>query len=60
MSYLIICTVALLASALTFFSGFDLGTLLLPAFALFFPIEQAVALTAVVHFLNSLFKLALT
>lgn len=60
MSYLIICTVALLASALTFFSGFGLGTLLLPAFALFFPIEQAIALTAVVHFLNSLFKLALT
>ena len=59
MSYLIICTVALLASALTFFSGFGLGTLLLPAFALFFPIEQAVALTAVVHFLNNLFKLAL-
>ena len=60
MTYLIICTVALLASALTFFSGFGLGTLLLPAFVLFFPIEQAVALTAVVHFLNSLFKLALT
>jgi len=49
----------LLASALTFFSGFGLGTLLLPAFALFFPIEQAIALTAVVHFLNGLFKLAL-
>ena len=60
MSYLIICTVALLASALTFFSGFGLGTLILPAFALFFPIEQAIALTAVVHFLNSLFKLGLT
>lgn len=60
MSYVVICTVALLASALTFFSGFGLGTLLLPAFALFFPIEQAVALTAIVHFLNSLFKLALT
>lgn len=60
MSYLIICTVALLASALTFFSGFGLGTLLLPAFALFFPVDQAVALTAVVHFLNNLFKLILT
>jgi uncharacterized membrane protein YfcA len=60
MSYLIICTVALVASALTFFSGFGLGTLLLPAFTLFFPVEQAVALTAVVHFLNNLFKLALT
>src|SRR5690606_23584171 len=36
MSYLVICTVALLASTLTFFSGFGLGKLLLPAFALFF------------------------
>lgn len=59
MSYPIICAVALLASALTFFSGFGLGTLLLPAFALFFPIEQAVAITAIVHLLNNLFKLAL-
>ena len=47
------------ASALTFLSGFGLGTLLLPAFGLFYPIEQAVASTAVVHFLNGLFKLAL-
>jgi uncharacterized protein len=60
MDYLVICIVALLASALTFFSGFGLGTLLLPAFALFVPIEQAVALTAIVHLLNSLFKLLLT
>lgn len=59
MSYLVICAVALAASALTFFSGFGLGTLLLPAFALFFPVEVAVAMTAVVHFLNGLFKLAL-
>ncbi len=60
MDMLIICAVALLASALTFFSGFGLGTLLLPAFALFFPVEQAVAMTAVVHLLNNLFKLGLT
>lgn len=59
MSLVLICLVALLASGLTFFSGFGMGTLLLPAFALFFPIEQAVALTGVVHFLNGLFKLGL-
>ena len=57
MSYLVLCTIAALASCLTFFSGFGLGTLLLPAFALYFPIEHAVAMTAVVHFLNGLFKL---
>lgn len=59
LTYLVVCSVALVASGLTLFSGFGLGTLLLPAFALFFPVEQAVALTAVVHFLNGLFKLAL-
>ena len=59
MSVMIVCLVAFLASGLTFFSGFGLGTLLLPAFALFYPVEQAIALTALVHFLNGLFKLAL-
>ena len=59
MTMLVVCTVALLASGLTFFSGFGLGTLLLPVFALFFPLEEAIALTAVVHFLNGLFKLVL-
>lgn len=59
MSFLIICTVAGLAAVMTFFSGFGLGTLLLPAFALFFAIEKAVALTAIVHFLNGIFKLVL-
>ena len=59
MTMLVVCTVALLASGLTFFSGFGLGTLLLPVFAFFFPLEEAIALTAVVHFLNGLFKLAL-
>ncbi|MBE9489549.1 MAG: sulfite exporter TauE/SafE family protein [Bacteroidetes bacterium] len=59
MDYVIICIVAFLASILTFFSGFGLGTILLPVFALFFPIEVAIALTGVVHFFNSIFKLIL-
>ena len=59
MTYVVICTVAFLASGLTFLSGFGLGTLLLPAFAVFFAVESAVALTAVVHFLNGTFKLFL-
>jgi uncharacterized membrane protein YfcA len=56
MSYLIICLVAFLASGLTLFSGFGLGTVLLPVMVLFFPIDLAIALTAVVHALNNLFK----
>jgi hypothetical protein len=57
--YAVVALVACLASCLTFFTGFGLGTLLLPAFAVFFPVPEAVALTACVHFLNGLFKLAL-
>lgn len=59
MEYLIICTVAFLGSLLTLFSGFGLGTILVPVFGLFFPIEIAISLTAIVHFLNNLFKLSL-
>lgn len=57
MDYIIICIVALVGSALTLFSGFGLGTMLLPVFGLFFPIEIAIILTSIVHFLNNLFKL---
>lgn len=60
MEYLLIGSVSLIASGLTFFSGFGLGTILLPVFALFFPIELAIAMTAIVHLLNNLLKLALT
>lgn len=59
MEYVLICIVALIGSGLTLFSGFGLGTLLVPVFAIFFPIEIAISLTAIVHFLNNLFKLIL-
>lgn len=58
-SHLLIPLVAFLVAGLTLFSGFGLGTLLMPAFALFFPIPVAVAATAVVHLANNLFKLTL-
>lgn len=59
MEYLAICLVSLIVSGLTLFSGFGLGTLLMPFMSMFLPIETAVAVTAVVHFANNLFKLAL-
>ena len=59
MEYFVICLIALLGSGLTLFSGFGLGTILLPVFGLFFPIEIAVVLTALVHFMNNIFKLLL-
>ena len=59
MDFIIIGLVAFLASGLTLYSGFGLGTVLLPAFALFFPTPVAVAATGVVHLLAGLFKGAL-
>ncbi len=59
MELTVICLVAFLTSILTFFSGFGLGTILMPVFAIFFPLDIAIALTGVVHFSNNLFKLTL-
>jgi len=57
--YFVVCLTALAASGLTLFSGFGLGTILMPVLAVFFPLEVAVAGAAVVHLCNNLFKLAL-
>jgi hypothetical protein len=57
-AYLAVAMAAAFTAALTLYSGFGLGTLLLPVFALFFPPAVAVAATAVVHGANNLFKLA--
>lgn len=59
MDILIISLAAFLTAILTFFSGFGLGTILTPVFALFFPIDLAIALTGVVHLFNNLFKVFL-
>lgn len=55
----VLALVAFGVSILTFFAGFGLGTLLMPAFALFLPVEVAVASTAIVHGSNNVFKVAL-
>lgn len=59
MIYVVIALSSFIISALTLFSGFGLGTVLTPVFILFFPIPIAISLTAIVHFLNNLFKLYL-
>lgn len=59
MDLLLVAAAACAASALTLVTGFGLGTLLMPVFALFMPAPLAVAATAVVHLANNLFKGAL-
>lgn len=47
---------AFLASALTLFTGFGLATILMPVMAIFIPVPQAIAATAIVHGFNNLVK----
>lgn len=56
MEYIVIAIVSASVSLLTLFSGFGLGTILMPVFAIFFPIDLAISLTAIVHLFNNLFK----
>jgi len=59
MLYVVVAVAAIFISGLTFFTGFGLGTLLLPFFLLVFDPQIAVAATAVVHLVNNLFKFTL-
>lgn len=52
-SFVLVALAAASASALTLYSGFGLGTLLLPVFTLFFPVDIAVGATAVVRGSNT-------
>lgn len=58
-AYLIVALTSFMAAGLTLYSGFGLGTMLLPVFALFFPVEMAVVATALVHGANNVFKVSL-
>ena len=53
MEIFIVAIVALLASALTLFSRFGLGMLLMPVVAIYFPVEIAIAIAAMVYFANN-------
>lgn len=59
MDYVIVAIAVVFASGLTFFSGFGLGTIMLPVFSLFFDVSVAVGATAIVHLANNIFKFAL-
>jgi len=59
MEILVVSLVAIVVAGLTLFSGFGLGSLLMPVFAIFFPVQIAIAATAVVHLANNIFKIFL-
>lgn len=59
MDYVLVAFTALFGAGLTFFSGFGLGTIMLPVFSIFFDPAVAVGATAIVHLANNLFKFIL-
>ena len=58
MEFVVVSVAAFIVAGLVLYSGFGLGTLLMPAFAFFFPVHVAVASTAIVHLANNVFKLS--
>ncbi|MGD2169876.1 MAG: TSUP family transporter [Chlamydiota bacterium] len=57
--YILVILSSLLASLVTFYSGFGLGTILMAVLAIFFPLPQAIIITAIVHLINSGLKSSL-
>lgn len=56
MDYVIVSLCAFVASLISFYSGFGLGTVLMPIFAIFFSLPIAIGLTAIVHLFHNLIK----
>ena len=55
---IIVALAAFVSAGLTMYSGFGLGTLMLPVFAMFFPVEIAVLSIALVHGDDNIIKVA--
>ncbi len=54
--YILIAVCTFLASFLSFYSGFGLGTILMPVVAVFLPLPIAIGITAIVHLFHNLLK----
>ncbi len=57
--YMGLVLVTLLTSVITLFTGFGVGTIMMPVMALFFDIKAAIFLAAIVHFFNNIVRLLL-
>lgn len=57
--YIVLILVTLGTSVVTLFTGFGVGTIMMPVMALFFDVKVAIFLAAIVHFFNNMSRLAL-
>ena len=59
LEYVLIAISTFFASLISFFSGFGLGTILMPVIAIFLPLPIAIALTAIIHLIHNSLKTGL-
>lgn len=59
LQYVSLISVTLLTSVITLFTGFGVGTIMMPVMALFFDIKVAIFLAAIVHFFNNISRILL-
>ncbi len=57
--YMVLIPVTIATSFITLFTGFGVGTIMMPVMALFFDVKVAIFLAAIVHFFNNISRLAL-
>lgn len=59
LQYVSLISITLLTSVITLFTGFGVGTIMMPVMALFFDVKVAIFLAAIVHFFNNLSRIML-
>lgn len=59
LQYISLILITLLTSVITLFTGFGVGTIMMPVMALFFDVKVAIFLAAIVHFFNNLSRILL-
>ena len=57
--YVILVLITLITSVVTLFTGFGVGTIMMPVMALFFDVKVAIFLAAIVHLFTNISRLAL-
>ena len=57
--YVMLVLITLGTSVVTLFTGFGVGTIMMPIMALFFDVKVAIFLAAIVHFFNNISRLAI-
>jgi len=59
MQYILLVSLSLFTSIVTLFTGFGVGTIMMPVMALFFDVKVAILLAAIVHIFNNISRIVL-